>query len=209
MRLVWYPIAQAFNRIGYTWYNTQYGAYRDFNDMTTDKFIAMMFISLAAVVVSVSYFTIFLIMQPTAYAHFLALIHCKAYERSHHHAADDNNNDDDTLQDDEYITDNRVDQQGTAKKNDVIDTTTGASRMSQSAWQARTSQLPQDRESMMRYSFQDLRTDEELLHIIDEEFIAHGVSMFTTSVDDSPSTAIISLQMIGNPILLSRDRKEG
>jgi hypothetical protein len=191
MRLMWYPIVQTFNRIGYTWYNIQYGPYRNFNYITTTKMICVIFISLAAVSTSVSYLCIFLLMQPTAYDHFKALIFCKDHSSSS--ARNFNYYVEDTIHGARIQGEQKkaMSRSGHNVEDDPHTVITTSTQPPSS-----TPVVVEQRESIL-FSFQDLRTDEELFHIIDKEFIERGVSMFTptASVDG------MSLQVFNNPIL--------
>lgn len=163
MRLILYPVAQGFSRLGFMWYHTAYGAYVTFDNMTIDKIVCLMILGLTAGSISVAYLIIFIFMQPKAYDHFLALLRCQTYIESEE--------DSKTAQEEE-IREDSVSQKAQQKVNPTVTTRKTV------ASSGRQSEMQLHRESF-RFSFQDLRTDDEIMSIIEAELDLDGMeSMF-------------------------------
>lgn len=76
-RIVFYPIVQGIGRSGYAWYEYQYGPYRTDDNLTDEKMICLIYLSIMTPLVSIGYLLLLCIMQPQAYTHFYALITCQ------------------------------------------------------------------------------------------------------------------------------------
>jgi len=81
MRMIFYPIAQAIARSGYSWYEFAYGSYRTIDDATpNDKKGCLLYMSIVTPAAPVAYLIILCVMQPRAYLHFKSLFCCRSYE---------------------------------------------------------------------------------------------------------------------------------
>lgn len=78
-RMIFYPIIQAISRSGYSWYELQYGAAISPSDSSADKYACLLFLTIITPIVSLGYLIIFLVMQPNAYEHFVALMTCRDF----------------------------------------------------------------------------------------------------------------------------------
>lgn len=185
MRLILYPVAQGFSRIGFMWYHTAYGAYVTFDNMTIDKIFCLMILGLTAGSISVAYLLIFLFMQPHAYDHFLALLRCQTHIEIKTESETENTADEET------VVENVAARHQTSQKNSISTIATTRKTVVSSG---RQSEYQINRESF-RFSFQDLRTDDEIMGIIEAELDLDGLeSMFAPS-----SNASISMQPLGTP----------
>lgn len=66
-RLKYYPLVQAISRIGYSWYEIEYGFNFNPNSVSRIQFASQCVVAIATPLGSVGYFVIFLLMQPHAY----------------------------------------------------------------------------------------------------------------------------------------------
>lgn len=88
---MFYPVIQAISRSGYAWYELQYGATIDVDNPSPDQFASLIFLTIVTPFVSIGYMVIFIVMQPDAYQHFLAMFGCGSYGRPNENALANHN----------------------------------------------------------------------------------------------------------------------
>lgn len=79
-RMLYYPILQAISRSGNAWYELQFGVDIDQDDISTTQYACQIFLTIITPTVSVGYLIVFIIMQPLAYQHFLAMMQCRTLD---------------------------------------------------------------------------------------------------------------------------------
>lgn len=81
-RMIYYPIIQAIGRAGYSWYELEWGVDIDqVNNAGETQYASLMFLTVITPMVSVGYLAIFLLMQPDAYNHLMAMLQCRTYQK--------------------------------------------------------------------------------------------------------------------------------
>jgi hypothetical protein len=166
--------------------------------MNAEKYTCMMFMSLSSVVTSFGFLGIFLYMQPHAYDHFKAMMRCTSYTESINQDKDNEEEVDAGMTGDETerkIPKSKQDGNKSRSPNPNRDSH-HHSNMRKSlkvATNVERDSLMIDRDSL-HFSFYDLRTDEELMDWMEDEFSITDDSIF------APSCGNISLQTIKNPV---------
>jgi len=81
-RMIYYPLIQAICRAGYSWYELEWGVDIDqVNSAGETQYASLMLLTVITPMVSIGYLVIFVLMQPDAYNHLLAMLRYRTYQK--------------------------------------------------------------------------------------------------------------------------------